>query len=486
VSDRHQLLIMYRHDVAAADELRWCLRSLANVSGCNPVPLVVGDPPDWYTGPQFRLPPQGPYWVDQRAKFAAVATSHLVADRFALFADDNAVVRPIEFENLMIPRERRGLEHDPGPDAREWLRIRWKTAVLLRAQSLEYRDLECHWPRCWERAKLAKLLGMYSDPKLVFKTLYHGHYRGPTEDCRLDMQEAFRAGVGVCEDARIIAHTNRSFLAGIRTALQSLFPDPSPWESGEVPDIPAIGHVSPQMQHACRHLGDSQAVNGSLPVYQCSLHGLCGPFGGAATDCRSCGDYRPNPGRVVRIGKATRLSMVGRNSGQPVARRCGKPASVRASAMMQPKVIQAVLDLVPPGGTILEFGSGRSTEAFAAAGRTVVAIEHDSRWIQPRAGVEFVQAPIVGRWYDLQIVRDRLAGLRPDAVVIDGPKGYGRTDRLGFRDVADLIPPETPIVVDDANRPKEAELVEWLLADSARSAAMIGRASVLQTGNVTK
>ena len=129
------------------------------------------------------------------------------------------------------------------------------------------------------------------------------------------------------------------------------------------------------------------------------------------------------------------------------------------TARLQQSVIDEILRLTKPGDWILEFGSGESTKQFAAAGRLVTAIEHDQRYIKPIEGVTFVHAPIVGRWYDQTIVFKAILGKQFKLILIDGPKGYGKTDRLGVLSVADLFK-QVPVVVDDIHRPKEKQIAD--------------------------
>lgn len=129
------------------------------------------------------------------------------------------------------------------------------------------------------------------------------------------------------------------------------------------------------------------------------------------------------------------------------------------TARLQKSVIDAILEIVPIGGTILEFGSGYSTRCFARAGRKVFSIESDSRWAIEHENVTTILIPIVGRWYDIEMVRQSIAGLNYDLILIDGPKGYGRTDRLRVLSVADLLH-DVPIVVDDIHRPKEKQIAD--------------------------
>lgn len=215
---RHELLILYRHSMAAADELRWCLRSLRNVSGCNPVPIVVGDPPDWYTGPVLAA------GQNMRSKFDVIVSSQVVADRFCCLADDNAILKPITFDDLMIPRVQPCLTKEP--ESGGWLKQRWKIALSMTQAGLPCVDAETHWPRCWEKPKLAQLLADVAGESLVWKTLYLARFGGPTKDAGMDMRNLRRGADGFCEDAICVSYKNEGFLGGIRNLLVEQFPEP--------------------------------------------------------------------------------------------------------------------------------------------------------------------------------------------------------------------------------------------------------------------
>lgn len=299
MSHPHQLLILYRHAPAKADELRWCLRSLANVTGCNPVPLVVGDPPDWYTGPRLFVPAGGRRRPDVRRKLRAIIESDLVADDFVLFADDNAVVRPIDFLDLSIPRSSPP-RTTPGED---WQRQRFATTEFARSRGWPVIDVSTHWPYCWRKQLLAVTLDLMDSiaANLLIESVYASMHNQPTRDARIDFRYCRRPGI--CEDARVISYGDPAFQSGLRDELQQLLPEASPWETGPVPNIRSIGVISPGQMHACAELGPFLRLDGTRTVHACRRFTECGPFGHPTHDCRSCDHYRPLPGRIISIGR---------------------------------------------------------------------------------------------------------------------------------------------------------------------------------------
>jgi hypothetical protein len=157
-----------------------------------------------------------------------------------------------------------------------------------------------------------------------------------------------------------------------------------------------------------------------------------------------------------------------------------KPFQIEpGSAWLQQVVIDKILEIVPAGGKILEFGSGYSTRCFARSGRKVFSIESDPRWVVDAPNVTTLLIPIVGRWYGVEQVRMAIANLDYDAILIDGPKGYGATDRLGVLSVIDLFL-NVPIFVDDAHRAKESWIAAALGCDRR-----VGRAAIRSKDQAT-
>lgn len=110
---------------------------------------------------------------------------------------------------------------------------------------------------------------------------------------------------------------------------------------------------------------------------------------------------------------------------------------------------------IEPGGRILEFGSGRGTERLSR-NYSVTSIEHDEAWLN-RFDSNYVHAPIVNDWYDVNVLMKAIRGPY-DLIIVDGPPGkIGRSgvirhfNRLGLQCGC-------PVIVDDAERKGEAEL----------------------------
>ena len=132
-----------------------------------------------------------------------------------------------------------------------------------------------------------------------------------------------------------------------------------------------------------------------------------------------------------------------------------------------------VYDNLSPGQTILELGSGKSTEEFKAHGYNVISIEHDLEWVGKVPGVQYIHAPIEPYddklnpfpnslkkrihghtgWYNREAIRTGLEGKAYNLVLVDGPpRNFGRS---GFLVNFNLFYPNVTILMDDMHRPDD-------------------------------
>lgn len=123
------------------------------------------------------------------------------------------------------------------------------------------------------------------------------------------------------------------------------------------------------------------------------------------------------------------------------------------------KCQQFVTTLAPAGSTVLELGSGFGTKVLVKS-FTVYSVEQSAQWVGHCPESNYIYAPIVNGWYDRNVLAEQLPK-EYDILIIDGPGGTGRSK---FLDNLDLFPllNQVPIIVDDANRPEEKELLEGL------------------------
>jgi predicted O-methyltransferase YrrM len=148
-------------------------------------------------------------------------------------------------------------------------------------------------------------------------------------------------------------------------------------------------------------------------------------------------------------------------------------------------IVDTVTELRPR--TVVELGSGTSTFLLALLARAgtperILSVDHDALYLGRTAErlaeaglddrVELVHAPlrqvtvdgVTSNWYDVDVVPT------PDSVdllLVDGPPcTFGATVRhpaLGW--YVDRLPPEGVVLLDDADRPGEREILRSWRAD---------------------
>lgn len=141
---------------------------------------------------------------------------------------------------------------------------------------------------------------------------------------------------------------------------------------------------------------------------------------------------------------------------------------------------QKILELLPAGKTILEFGSGHATDKLAET-YTMYSIEHDGNWLNKYKST-YIHAPIVAdhnepriNWYNPEAIKNNLPE-HYDLILVDGPIGglspNGMT-RDGFRRNKHLFNLENTIIVfDDIQRKPEMDSMNMLVKELGRRVEM--------------
>lgn len=122
------------------------------------------------------------------------------------------------------------------------------------------------------------------------------------------------------------------------------------------------------------------------------------------------------------------------------------------------EVLQWLREHIPQGETILELGSGTGTFELVKEWN-VYSIEHDDSWIG-YTDSNYIYAPIVDGWYDVESVKNGL----PDEyslILVDGPTGA--IGRKGFINNIHLFNTNVPIIIDDTHRAAELNIANELL-----------------------
>jgi predicted O-methyltransferase YrrM len=165
-----------------------------------------------------------------------------------------------------------------------------------------------------------------------------------------------------------------------------------------------------------------------------------------------------------------------------------------------PDLLALLVSVVHERGpvTVLECSSGLSTVLLAACMRNrgkgrVLSLEHDTAYAQKTRDLlslhqledwaEVIYAPLVdfsmdgwsGKWYDIAALEE---GLVVDLLVVDGPpKATNSLARYpALPALRSRLAKGATVVLDDADRPDEEELVRrWLAADQTVEPIHVGR-----------
>ena len=129
------------------------------------------------------------------------------------------------------------------------------------------------------------------------------------------------------------------------------------------------------------------------------------------------------------------------------------------------------LDAILPGGkTILELGSGWASAELAKYWN-VISIEDDEEWFKkyhPQAFLVPKTSP--EGWYDRDILKQALSGLKYDLLLIDGPWD----GRKHFPDHLDLFDTSVTMVFDDVRRAVGQEVIRKVSEAVGREYTIIG------------
>lgn len=117
-----------------------------------------------------------------------------------------------------------------------------------------------------------------------------------------------------------------------------------------------------------------------------------------------------------------------------------------------------ILENIPTGSTILELGSGNGTKELVKF-YNVYSVEHDIRWVDLVPKSNYIHAPLVDGWYDIEVLKEKLP-ISYDLLLIDGPIGENRVNIMRYYD---MFNKNVPIIIDDTNRENDKNMSLFLL-----------------------
>lgn len=120
-------------------------------------------------------------------------------------------------------------------------------------------------------------------------------------------------------------------------------------------------------------------------------------------------------------------------------------------------MLQFMIQTIPKGSTILEFGSGRGTQKLSET-FNMLSIEESLDWVG-RYDSEYAHVEIENGWYDTDKVNDFIKNKTYDAILIDGPGAGVRNKIVDLISSGKLkLNTDVHIIIDDAEREDGYEL----------------------------
>ena len=110
-----------------------------------------------------------------------------------------------------------------------------------------------------------------------------------------------------------------------------------------------------------------------------------------------------------------------------------------------------ILNNIPKGKTILEFGSGTGTIELTKHWN-VYSVEQNKEWVGKAPKSNYIHAPLKDGWYDSDIVFNNIPQ-DYDLIIVDGPAGSDL--RPGIDKYWDKFNLNVPLLFDDTHRAKD-------------------------------
>ena len=137
--------------------------------------------------------------------------------------------------------------------------------------------------------------------------------------------------------------------------------------------------------------------------------------------------------------------------------------------------VNLIKELLPNGGTILEFGSGKGTTWLSDAGYKMYSVENQPEWFDkyPRhttyinCNIKYYDSEYSAPknifnqsgWYDPDDLFPNLPK-KYDLILVDGPGG--RWGRGGFYKHIDKFNTDVPMIFDDIHRTQDSDVMEYI------------------------
>ncbi len=120
-------------------------------------------------------------------------------------------------------------------------------------------------------------------------------------------------------------------------------------------------------------------------------------------------------------------------------------------------VFEYIKEKLPKDPVIIELGGGDcSTRAFSSIAK-LYTIEHNNNFLKHTGLTNYIYAPIVNGWYDVEKVVPNLPS-DYDMIFLDGPSGHNMWLRDGILKNLHIFKKNTPFVIHDVWREEDKKL----------------------------
>lgn len=177
-SKKYPAVYIYKKTSDKGRELKYSIRSLANVKNWNGQVFVSGDREDWFS-PEVKVidtfTKSHDKQLDAQSKLRAITESKAIEDDFIFFNDDFFVVEPTEIKPLYDGK----LEGAAGKNT--WQQSKFDTRIYLQENGIESPlNYAIHVPIVLNKQKLADVLDIIEanrDKRLMMRSLYGNLYK---------------------------------------------------------------------------------------------------------------------------------------------------------------------------------------------------------------------------------------------------------------------------------------------------------------------
>jgi len=139
---------------------------------------------------------------------------------------------------------------------------------------------------------------------------------------------------------------------------------------------------------------------------------------------------------------------------------------------IEKKLFNWIIKNIPIGSTILELGSGYGTIELSKKYK-MISIEHDKKWLNLCEESKYIYAPLKDNWYDVNILKNKLNGIKYDVILIDGPPKKV-SNRFKLIQNISLFNKNIIWIIDDVNRNDEMKMCK-LISNMVGRRFRIGR-----------